>query len=351
MVNYDSFSKFIENDTLALEYHRISRDITTITDRVYAENVIFQYHRKEGFPHYNVNNHNKLSQLKSLINFDENTIYGDGKLNQTMHCLSLAWTYFPHWVEVLCGSSKMRPIDYWNDDRKLKEIIRKTWDWQVKHGNGTFTLNRLRQNFKIYGGNQSVSNFRPSVAKWIYNTYGGDTVWDMSCGWGGRLIGFLASNCKTYIGTDPSTKTYEGLLQIKDELNFFNKEIILHKLGSEEFVPESKSLDLCFTSPPYFDTEKYSEELTQSYKKYPNESDWINGFLTKTIINCHIGLKVGGKMLINIANTPKYKQIESETIRIAEKIGFEKTDILYMILSSVAGKGNKLEPIFVFTKK
>ena len=39
-----------------------------------------------------------------------------------------------------------------------------------------------------------------------------------------------------------------------------------------------KSLDLCFTSPPYFDTEKYSDEDTQSYKKFPTEDGWVNGF-------------------------------------------------------------------------
>jgi hypothetical protein len=351
MINYDSFAKFVDVDYLELEYHKITSDILNVSDRNYGEDIIFQYFRKKGFPHYEVSEHEKINQLKSLIKFDENTIFEDGKLNQTMHCLSLAWSYFPHWVDVICGNNKMKPIDYWNSDEKLKEIIKKTWDWQLKHGNGTFTLNRLRQNFKIYGGNQSVSNFRPSVAKWIYNNYGGERVWDMSCGWGGRLVGFLTSNCKTYIGTDPSSKTYEGLLSLNKELNFFNKDVIIHKMGSEDFIPDEGTLDMCFTSPPYFDTEKYSEEETQSYKKFTSERDWIDGFLRQTIKNCDIGLKDGGRLLLNIANTPKYKKIESETIRIAEEIGFVKVDTLYLILSSVSGKGTKLEPIFVFIKK
>jgi hypothetical protein len=351
MINYNSFSKFIESDDIELEYHKVTSNIFEVTDREYAENIIFEYHRKKGFPHYNVPKHKRLEQLKSLKRFDEKAIYKDGNLDQTMHGLSLAWSYFPHWVEVQCGNSKMRPIDYWNDDNKLKEIIRKTWDWQLKHGNGTFTLNRLRQNFKIYGGNQSVSNFRPSVAKWIYNTFADDgVVWDMSCGWGGRLIGFLTSNCKTYIGTDPSSKTFEGLSKLNKELNFYGKNVILHQLGSEVFVPEKETLDLCFTSPPYFDTEKYSEEETQSYKKYPTENDWINGFLKETISNCYYGLKPGKKMLINIAKTTKYKNIEQETINVSQEIGFKHIDTLYLILSSVSGNGQKLEPIFVFEK-
>ena len=57
-------------------------------------------------------------------------------------------------------------------------------------------------------------------------------------------------------------------------------------VGSEEFKPRENTVDLCFTSPPYFDTEKYADEPTQSYIKYPSEKEWIDGFLTQTIQNC-----------------------------------------------------------------
>ena len=67
--------------------------------------------------------------------------------------------------------------------------------------------------------------------------------------------------------------------------------------------------------------------------------------------NCHIGLKSGGKMLLNIANTPKHKDIESETIRVAEEEGFVLEKTIKLALSSIAGKGIKYEPIFIFNKK
>lgn len=351
MINYSTFNKFVESDKLELQYEEISQDMDSVENVGDALEIIFQYHRKRGFPHYNVPYNKRLDEIKALYHFNEQSIFKDKKIDQTMHGLSLAWTYFPHWVDVVCGGSKMSPIEYWNNDDKLKEIIRKTWNWQVKHGNGKFTLNRLRQNLKIYGGNQSVSNFRPTAAKYIYNTYGNKgVVWDMSCGWGGRMVGFFTSNCKTYIGTEPSTKTFDGLIELNKDLNIFDKEIQLHKLGSEVFRPEKESLDLCFTSPPYFDTEKYSDEETQSYKKYPSEQLWIDGFLTDTIKNCYWGLKEGGRMLINIANTPKYKNIEDETIHVSTENGFIHDDTIYLVLSSVSGKGIKLEPIFVFTK-
>jgi len=352
MIKHEKFSEFVEYDNLSLEYDKVTHNIDEQTDIEYALDVIFQYHREIGFPHYTVHEHKKQSDLRSLKNFDEQSIFKDKKVDQTMHGLSLAWSYHPHWVDVACGSQTESPIERWNDDKVLKTVIRKTWKWQLKHGNGTFTLNRLRQNFKIYGAAQTVSNFRPSAAKYIYNTYGNKNgvIYDPSMGWGGRMLGFLSSDCKKYIGTDPSTKTFTGILKMKNELNISNKEIELHNLGSEIFRPKYEELDLVFTSPPYFDTERYADEPSQSYNQFPTMNNWVNGFLRKTFENCFYGLKPGRFMLINIANTIKYKNIETDTIGVAVEIGFEHIETIYLILSSVSGKGQKTEPIFIFKK-
>jgi hypothetical protein len=251
-------------------------------------------------------------------------------------------------------------MEVFYDDDMFKSTIRKCWNWEQKHYKGedpegernVFHENRLRQSLKIYTGTQSVSNFRPTAAKLIYEKFGGDgVIWDMSSGWGGRLLGFLSSkNTKHYIGTEPSTRTYKGLLQMSEEFSYISKKIDIYKQGSEEYLPNKSSLDLCFTSPPYFDTEKYSDEPTQSYIKYPTQDEWVNGFLRKTIENCYYGLKEGGYMLYNIANTPKYKFIEEQTVKISKELGFAQEDTLQLTLSSVMGAGYKYEPIFVFRK-
>ena len=123
----------------------------------------------------------------------------------------MAWTYFPHFWEVQCGTAMRTPMETFMDDEKLKSVIRKCWRWCSTQFAGEegidknkFRENRFRQSLKIYTGTQAVSNFRPTAAKLIYEKFGGDTIWDMSCGWGGRLIGFLASSRKKYIGTEPS---------------------------------------------------------------------------------------------------------------------------------------------------
>ena len=127
-------------------------------------------------------------------------------------------------------------------------------------------------------------------------------------------------------------------------------EIIFQK-GSEDFLPDKESLDLCFTSPPYFNTEKYSDEETQSYIKFPTQDEWVEGFLRKTIQNCHYGLKQNRYMLINIANVKSFMSLEDATIWIAEQEGFVLEEAYRLALSKISGNGFKYEPIFVFRKR
>lgn len=311
---------------------------------------LFQHWKECGYPHYSKCDYDLDAELGSIILFDDRSILRGKDLNQTMHGLGFLWTYFPHWVDIKCGGDSS-VAENWNDEDKLRTLIEKTYDWQLKHGNGVFTINRLRQNAKVYCSKQSVSNFRPTVAKYIYNKYGNHgTVWDMSCGFGGRLLGFLASDCKKYIGTDPSSKTFSGLLEMQKDFSHTGKEIELHCLGSEVFKPDKSSVDLCFTSPPYFDTEKYSDEETQSYVKFPTKDGWLNGFLRETISNCHYALKDGGYLILNVANVKSCEELESATIALAEELGFVLHDTLYLVLSSIAGKGKKREPVFIFKK-
>jgi hypothetical protein len=306
--------------------------------------------RNRGYPHYQKSDYNMAREFAELVAFDEKAIFRNGVIKQTMHSCGLLWTYFPHWIDVKYGEQKtIREL--WNDDDKLTELVRKTFDYEQKHGSGYITVNRLRQNSKVYLSKQSVSNFRPSAAKFIYNRYGNSgNVWDMSCGWGGRLLGFLASDCKSYIGTEPASDTFDGLTSLNAEFNNGSKMVTLLNMGSEEYLPQSETLDLCFTSPPYFDTEKYSDEDSQSYVKYPTKDAWLIGFYRKTIENCYHGLKGGGKMLINISNTQKHNWLESETISISTSVGFDLSDTIRLELSSISGSGAKYEPIFILTK-
>ena len=329
------------------EYFNDKRELDDTID------CVFQYYRDYGYPYMTITDEEKQEHMKKLQKFDYESIFIGKDLKQTMNGLRLAWSYFPHAMEVKCGNSKMSPMDNFLNDHTFRMTIKKCLTWLKKHSHVRWQENRLRQSLKIYSGVQAVSNFRPTAAGAIYKKYGGDGVmWDMSCGWGGRLVAALASPyIKTYIGTEPSTKTFEGLCKLRDDFAYLGKSIQLNMMGSEDYVPEKESLDLCFTSPPYFDTEKYADEETQSYNKFPTRDTWGYGFLKRTFRNCYHGLKPGGYMLINIANTPKYKDLEEMTIDYANQVGFYHIDTIQLILSSVMGAGYKREPIFVFQKK
>ena len=324
-----------------------SKDVDVEVDKLLA------YYRVHGFPDYEIGADDVAREFHKLQRFDERTIFHDGEIGQSMLGCGILWKWFPHWKEVLCGNQKSSIIEMWNDDDALRKLLKKTYLWKLRHGERIWNANRIRQNAKVFLAGQSVSNFRPTVAKYIYNRFGGDSVFDMSCGYGGRFFGFCASTCRRYEGCDPCTKTYNGLVAMGEEMEplMDGKEFVFHKSGSEVFIPDCEGrFDLCFTSPPYFNTEKYSDEETQSWRKYDAFDGWCDGFLRRTIENCWQYLKDDGFMIINIADTPSVKGLESNTMRMAVETGFHHLDTYKMVLSSVAGKGKKFEPVFIFGK-
>ena len=60
--------------------------------------------------------------------------------------------------------------------------------------------------------------------------------------------------------------------------------------------------DLVFTSPPYFNVERYGEDETQSWVRYKEIDAWNEHFLHKSLEKIIPTLKKGGKMAINIAD-------------------------------------------------
>ena len=147
------------------------------------------------------------------------------------------------------------------------------------------------------------SQFKPSVAKWVYEKYGnGGDVLDFSSGWGDRLSGFYASNCKSYVGIDPNIDVYNNYKhQIKLYEKYINKNVEIINSPAEDVILD-RFFDLVFTSPPYFDLERYSQEKTQSWKKYKKLDDWLSNFLFKSIGNFWKNLKSGGYLIINISD-------------------------------------------------
>ena len=147
-----------------------------------------------------------------------------------------------------------------------------------------------------------ASQFRPSAAKVIYQLFNSENVLDFSTGWGDRLNAFLScDNTKSYFGIDPNKSLYEGYGKQIEEYNT-DKIVNINCAGAEDVVISEDSFDTVFTSPPYFNIERYTQEENQSWKKFKKLDQWLEGFLFPVLDKSWKGLKNGGTMVINISD-------------------------------------------------
>jgi hypothetical protein len=315
---------------------------------------IFRYYRQAGFPYYKLTADERQKEFGKLLACDYTTLISEDVVKQTMHGLKLAWSYHPHSWSVQCGTM-LTPVQVFRDDTLFRKAIAK----RIAYGDN-ISDSAIRKVLRTFSGTQSVSNFRPTAAATIYHHLlpeGGGTVYDPSAGFGGRLLGAMTcTRVQKYIATDPSTASWQGCQQMADELNSHGIPIQLVNCGSENFRPDPESIDLAFSSPPYFDTEKYSDEHTQSFAKFGSREEWLNGFMKRTLTNCHYGLKTTGLLAINIANVKSYPKLEDDFVELAAACGFRLVRTLKLALSvmmgtrQVGGAKFKYEPIFVFQK-
>jgi hypothetical protein len=203
-----------------------------------------------------------------------------------------------------------------------------------------------------------VNQFKPSVAKGVYDFFGAKKVLDFSAGWGDRLVGFLASNAESYIGIDPNTKLHEPYRKIVEDNNR-DKETKFICSPAERVDYSNLDYDFVFTSPPYFNLEVYTNEDTQSAKKETKIDDWLNDFLFETVNRVYEGLVDGGRIAINICDHRLFKVCKT-LIEHMDSLGATYEGVLGFEIASrpLNSKGNvsrgnqdqRGEPIFIWSK-
>jgi SAM-dependent methyltransferase len=310
------------------------------------KNNIFLHYRKEGFPFFKLTEKELEKEINKLKVFNTDSILlEDDKLKQVMTGLNFVNYFMNHMWETKCHSFET-PMKAFLDDSTLKKAI----DKRIRFGDNISDAG-MRKVLSWVTGTHRVSNFRPTVAKWIYDNFSNEgNVLDFSCGYGGRLFGALSSKkVKSYTGTDPCTKTYNKLLEIVKTIKS-DKKVILYNKPFEDLELEKEFYDLSFSSPPYFNTEEYSYEPSQSFIRYNSKEEWKNNFLKPLIENNFRYLKKDGNFLINIANVKTYPELEQDTIDLCIEAGFTYIKTYKMSLSSLMNTGFKYEPIFHFKK-
>lgn len=243
---------------------------------------------------------------KELIKDINNYKYKNGKLTKTLN------HFFEECIYNCVGSRyNNTPMQVLQNDEMMKWILN-----YIKSKPNFYTGNEI-SNVKSFMRNgtryaRKVANFCPKTAKEIYFRYhniNGDkiNILDTSMGFGARMSAALL-NGHNYYGVDPNKELFTKLNQYLDFLK--NNDYIdtnqiceMRCQGSEKYISQWDNLfDVCFTSPPYFNLEKYSNDDSESTKNYDNYELWINNFVKPTIDNIYKYLKVGGYVMINIKN-------------------------------------------------
>jgi SAM-dependent methyltransferase len=272
--------------------------------------------------------------------------------------LRLANSFHPQMWSVRVSRYKS-PMDVFLDDRMLTHALERAWMlWPDRYGANEATLRRM---LKTFPGAASVSNFRPTAARNIVGSLSndGEAVLDFSAGYGGRLLGAL-SLARHYIGIDPCTEQVAGLRKALTCLGHISRirgtAQILHGCA-EDLLPTmpSRSFDLIFSSPPYYDWERYSHEPTQSFQRYRTYEEWLERFMRPTIEESYRLLRRKGRLALNLSGRLR-RPSPDEAHRISTRAGFRLeysstirfARIPYMHPRS-AGP-NKVEDLLIWTK-
>lgn len=258
------------------------------------------------------------------------------------------------------GSNSLK--DRFYDDAKLKRAIRICFEF--RDGSNLVHPTAIRRALELVTG-ENVTNFKAqnakSIVEYLCPVLWGN-VYDYSAGYGGRLLGITSSNMRyNYVGIDPNTETVQNLNYLQSliqQATGVTSEI--YCTTSEEYQPEN--IDCAFSSPPYFNLEKYSDEPTQCMVRYRSLDEWFDGYVEPTISNIYKGLTNEGVFATNIADYKTYGQkdpvqVVDRWIATAEKFGFKHVETIKMMLNTRPGVGNnkqegreKFEGVYVFTK-
>ena len=195
----------------------------------------------------------------------------------------------------------------WQTVDGIKTIVRAFWSLEKVLTKVDLQSIRMATTLRKY----VASQFKPSIAKAFYDYFGSVNVLDFSAGWGDRLAGFYCGETtKSYVGIDPNTLNHPNYRRqvefYKKHQTFFEEEkqveFICSPAEDVDFTKYKEHFDTVFTSPPYFNVEKYSDEDTQSYIRYKDIDSWNKNFLHKTLGNIIPTLKKDGLLAINIAD-------------------------------------------------
>jgi hypothetical protein len=306
------------------------------------------------FPHLPTNITWRLRQLnmakESAKELKSTDMYHNGVLVQQPHKTAagndLCLSYHPQRVLVTKSDANVKSaLQMFRSEAGLVQVIKNTIA-----GFGHINDNLVAENCYLFGKSW-ITNFQPLVVvqlirKYVVNTK--SVYWDPCGGWGGRMLGaYLSDRIRDYICCEPAELTCSGLQQMACDIKSWSTKKFYANVrltGAEEVTLPAESVDFVFTSPPYYDIERYSNEPTQSWKRFSTFDDWTKGFLQPLMTNAYRFLKPDRYCLINVKNTPSASDndLEEATKKCAAVAGFRFREQLGMV--NTDDKSDQIRP-------
>lgn len=218
------------------------------------------------------------------------------------------------------GYNRASPAAAWarTDARVLRGVIACMWRLQAKNG---IVLDDYFSATRLSGTTYTAAQFKVRAAMAVYRHFDAQNVIDFSMGWGDRLAGWHLANADRgghYWGCDPNADLHAGYAAQAEEYARLSAGTfaVRHRACAAEDdawedVPDGGA-DLVFTSPPYWDTERYAAgtafEAAQSWARYADVDAWMRGFLAATLRRVLPKLRAGGVLAVNIIDPDKLKK-------------------------------------------
>lgn|GEM_PF-1897294 len=221
---------------------------------------------------------------------------------------NVASNYFFHKLRLRTPKANVPSAwEKWHDDDMRLRVCRRFL--RLK---GVDRVDNANIRLALHMTGATPAQFKPGVAKAVYDLTGAKRVLDFSMGWGDRLAGFCASSAEHYLGIDPNPDLHPLYQQQVALYGGGSKTFDIRYAAAEDAELPTGSFDLVFTSPPYFGMERYAEgtgnESAQSWSRYPTSEQWLEGFLRPVITRSWAALRPGGVLAINLADITHHRE-------------------------------------------
>lgn len=230
--------------------------------------------------------------------------------------MKLCQHFFPNFWDIK-NNKNVSFADCWANKELMEDVLQ--WG---KKSMSQLWMSWIRRAVFMRAGLPNSSFYRPHFSRQIIHNSKVENgiLFDPCAGWGGRLLGAVSAGWN-YVGCEPNVETYNNLLKLVEFLNI-EDSVTLYNIPAENFDYTSlKNVDIILTSPPYFNLEIYTEDITQSYHKHDNFDTWTTLWLEPLIENCQSMLKSNGLSCWNVMNFGKI-DLATKVVDYHIKLGY-----------------------------